>query len=179
MATSRRTFVKGSVATATTMCAPSLPKAQPSPSAARTVRAVLHGDLRIFDPIWTTANMTGNHGLLIYDTLFGLDDARKVQPQMVDKWNVSDDKKTYTFVLRDGLKFHDGQAVTSADVVASIRRWSARDGAAQHMFKRVADTPVKDDKTFQIVLKEPYGLVLDALGKIETNLPVIRRKTDA
>src|SRR5215470_18104244 len=99
MATSRRTFVKGSVATAATMCAPSLPKAQPSPSAARTVRAVLHGDLRIFDPIWTTANMTGNHGLLIYDTLFGMDDARNVQPQMVDTWSISDDRKTYTFTL--------------------------------------------------------------------------------
>jgi peptide/nickel transport system substrate-binding protein len=60
-----------------------------------------------------------------------------------------------------------------------IRRWSARDGAAQHLFKRVADTPVRDDKTFQIVLKEPYGLVLEALGKIETNLPVIMRKKDA
>src|SRR5947207_7300501 len=179
MATSRRTFVKGTVATAAAISAPGLLKAQPAPTKARTVRAVLHGDLKIFDPIWTTANMTGNHGLLIYDTLFGLDDKRDVQPQMVDKWGISDDKKTYTFTLRDGLKFHDGQAVTSADVVASIRRWSARDGAAQHMFKRVVDTPIKDDKTFQIVLKEPYGLVLDALGKIETNLPVIMRKKDA
>ena len=179
MATSRRTFVKGSVATAAAISAPGLLKAQSAPTKARTVRAVLHGDLQIFDPIWTTANMTGNHGLLIYDTLFGLDDKRNVQPQMVDKWGVSDDKKTYTFTLRDGLKFHDGQAVTSADVVASIRRWAARDGAAQHMFKRVADTPIKDDKTFQIVLKEPYGLVLEALGKIETNLPVIMRKKDA
>ena len=179
MTTSRRTFVKGSVATAAAISAPGLLKAQSAPTKARTVRAVLHGDLKIFDPIWTTANMTGNHGLLIYDTLFGLDDKRNVQPQMVDKWGVSDDKKTYTFTLRDGLKFHDGQAVTSADVVASIRRWSARDGAAQHMFKRVADTPIKDDKTFQIVLKEPYGLVLEALGKIETNLPVIMRKKDA
>ena len=164
MATSRRTFVKGTVATAAAVSAPGLLKAQLAPSATKTARVVLHGDLKIFDPIWTTANMTGNHGLLIYDTLFGLDDDRNVKPQMVDKWGVSDDKKTYTFTLRDGLKFHDGQTVTSADVVASIRRWSARDGAAQHLFKRVADTPVKDDKTFQIVLKEPYGLVLEALG---------------
>jgi peptide/nickel transport system substrate-binding protein len=47
------------------------------------------------------------------------------------------------------------------------------------MFHRVADTPVKDDTTFQIVLKERYGLVLDALGKLETNVPVIMRKKDA
>jgi hypothetical protein len=86
MTTSRRTFVKGTVATAAAISAPGLLKAQSAPTKARTIRAVLHGDLKIFDPIWTTANMTGNHGLLIYDTLFGLDDNRKVQPQMVDKW---------------------------------------------------------------------------------------------
>src|SRR5215510_8480459 len=109
MATSRRTFVKGTVATAAAISTPGLLKAQTAPSKARTVRAVLHGDLKIFDPIWTTANMTGNHALLVYDTLFGMDDARNLQPQMVDKWSISDDKKTYTFTLRDGLKFHDGQ----------------------------------------------------------------------
>ena len=179
MAPSRRAFIRGSAATAAVVSAPGLLKAQPAPARARTLRAVLHGDLQVFDPIWTTANMTGNHGLLIYDTLFGMDENRTPQPQMVDKWGVSDDKKTYTFTLRDGQKFHDGQDVTSADVVASIRRWAVRDGAAQHMFRRVADTPIKDEKTFQIVLKEPYGLVLEALGKLETNLPVIMRKKDA
>ena len=179
MAHSRRTFVKGTAAAAAVLSAPGLIKAQSAPTRARTLRAVLHGDLQVFDPIWTTANMTGNHSLLIYDTLFGMDENRKPQPQMVDKWGVSEDKKTYTFTLRAGQKFHDGQDVTSADVVASIRRWAVRDGSAQHMFKRVADTPIKDEKTFQIVLKEPYGLVLDALGKLETNLPVIMRKKDA
>jgi peptide/nickel transport system substrate-binding protein len=179
MTTSRRRFLKGTAATAALAGAPAVVKAQTAPAANRTIKAVMHGDLRVFDPIWTTANMTGNHALMIYDMLFAMDANRKVHPQMVGKWGVSDDKKTYTFSLRDGLKFHDGQAVTSADCVASIRRWAARDGAAQHMFKRVADTPIKDDKTFQIVLKEPYGLVLDALGKLETNLPVIMRKKDA
>jgi peptide/nickel transport system substrate-binding protein len=84
MTTSRRAFVRGSVASAAAISAPGLLKAQPAPTKARTVRAVLHGNLQIFDPIWTTANMTGNHGLLIYDTLFGMDENRKPQPQMVD-----------------------------------------------------------------------------------------------
>src|SRR6185312_14936451 len=171
--------VKGTAATAAGVSAPSLLRAQPTPTPARTLRAVLHGDLQVFDPIWTTANMTGNHALLIYDTLFGMDENRRAQPQMIETWNVSDDRKTYTFTLRGGQKFHDGQDVTSADVVASIRRWAVRDGAAQHMFRRVSDTPIKDEKTFQIVLKEPYGLVIEALGKLETNLPVIMRKKDA
>ena len=100
MAASRRSFLKGSAATTVMVSAPGLLKAQSPPTAAGTLRTVLHGDLQVFDPIWTTANMTGNHGLLIYDTLFGMDEDRKPQPQMVDKWGVSDDKKTYTFSLR-------------------------------------------------------------------------------
>ncbi len=179
MIASRRRFLKGTAATAALSGAPGLLSAQTAPAAARTLKAVMHGDLRVFDPIWTTANITSYHGALIYDTLFGYDVSYKSQPQMVSKWGVSEDKKTYSFELRDGLKFSDGSAVTSADCVASVRRWAARDGAAQHMFKVVADTPVKDDKTFQIVLKEPYGLVLDALGKVSTSVCYVMRKKEA
>ena len=53
----------------------------------------------------------------------------EAQPQMVGKCGLSDDKLTWTFELRDGLKWHDGTPVTSADVMPSIRRWAARDGA--------------------------------------------------
>lgn len=179
MKTTRRRFLEGSAAAAAIAAAPGILTARAQAAKEKTLKAVLHGDLKAFDPIWTTANMTGNHSLLIYDTLFGKDASGKPHPQMVEKYGVSDDKKTYTFQLRDGLKFHDGQDVTSADCVASLRRWAARDAAAQHMFRRVADTRTKDDKTFEIVLKEPYGLVIDALGKLETNLPVIMRKKDA
>jgi peptide/nickel transport system substrate-binding protein len=179
METSRRRVLQGIGASAALAGVPSFVRAQPAPAAQRTIKAVLHADLRVFDPIWTTANVTAIHGLMIYDTLFGTDEKKAVHPQMVETWGASDDKKTYTLTLRDGLKFHDGQAVTAADCVASIRRWAVRDAAGQHLFRRVADTPVKDDATFQIVLKEPYGLVLDALGKIETNEPVIMRKKDA
>ncbi len=82
------------------------------------------GDLQVFDPIVTTTTGTQIHGLAVYDTLFSLDSKLMPQPQMVEKWGVSDDKKTYTFKLRDGLWWHDGTAVTAADCVASIRRWS-------------------------------------------------------
>ena len=83
---------------------------------------IANDHLAILDPIWTTAYMSRNHGYMIYDTLFGTDLAGKPKPQMVDKWNVSKDNLTWTFTLRDGLEFHDGKAVTSEDVVASIKR---------------------------------------------------------
>src|SRR6185369_6216684 len=168
MRTTRRRFVQGTLATTALSGIPRIGRAQPS--RARTVRAVMQGDLRSLDPIWTTANITAYHGAMIYDTLFGLDGNFNPQPQMVDKWGLSDDKLTYTFTLRDGLKFSDGAAVTAADCVASVRRWAARASAGQTMMQRVKDTPVVDDKTFRIVLTEPYGLVIDSLSTISTSL---------
>jgi peptide/nickel transport system substrate-binding protein len=176
MTTTRRRFITGA---AGLIAAPHVSFAQTAPTRARTLRAVMHSDLRVFDPIWTTANITAYHGAMIYDTLFAVDENFAPQPQMVSKWGVSDDKKTYTFELRDGLAFSDGTPVASADCVASIRRWAARDGFGQHLFRRVADTPVVDDKTFRIILSEPYGLVIQALAKLDPSLCFIMKKKDA
>ncbi len=175
----RRTILKGGLAAAALTSAPSIIRAKAQASAARTVKAVMHADLRVLDPIWTTANISAYHGAMIYDTLFGLDANFEPQPQMVSKWGVSDDKLTYTFELRDGLKFSDGAAVTATDCVASVRRWAARAAAGQSMMQRVKDTPVVDDKTFRIVLSEPYGLVIDSLSTISTSLCYMMRKKDA
>jgi peptide/nickel transport system substrate-binding protein len=167
---SRRTFLKTGLAATAAAAAPGRLTAQSAPPAAKTIRAVMHGDLTVLDPIWTTANMSAYHGAMLYDTLFGIDANLETKPQMVSKWGPSDDKKTWTFELRDGLKFSDGTAVTADDVIASLRRWAARDGAGQHMMQRVSDIAKKDDKTFQFILKEPYGYLVDALGKTSTPL---------
>ena len=82
--------------------------AAPAASAETTLKVALHSDLKIIDPVWTTALITTHHGMMVYDTLFSLDEKLQVQPQMVDKWSVSDDKLTWTFTLRDGLEWHDG-----------------------------------------------------------------------
>ena len=146
MKATRRTVLAGGLSAAALASAPAIRSVQAAPSAARTVKAVMHADLRVLDPIWTTANITNYHGAMVYDTLFGLDGNFQPQPQMVDKFGVSDDKLTYTFQLRDGLKFSDGADVTAADCVASVRRWAARSGAGQTMMKRVKDTPVVDEQ---------------------------------
>src|SRR6516162_6424957 len=83
--------------------------------AQKTLRAVMHSDLKILDPIWTTAYIVRNHGYMIYDTLFAADEKGEIKPQMVDKHEVSADKLTHTFTLRDGLLWHDGQPVTAED----------------------------------------------------------------
>ena len=134
-----------------------------------TLRVVAHSDLKILDPIWTTAFIVRNHGYMIYDTLFALDGELKIKPQMVDTWKTSDDKLTWTFTLRDGLEFHDGQPVTSEDVIASLKRWASRDSLGAILWPKVAELKAVDAKTFQIVLKSPTGVVLQALSKPSGN----------
>ena len=87
--------------------------AAPALAQPKTIKAVMHSDLKVLDPIWTTANIVRNHGYMVWDTLFAMDEKLRPQPQMVDAWSLSDDRLTYTFTLRDGLKWHDGKPVTS------------------------------------------------------------------
>src|SRR5882762_8106452 len=145
-------------------------------TAETTLRVVMHSDLKIVDPIWTTAYIVRNHGYMIYDTLFAMDARGEIRPQMVDKYEVSKDQLTYTLALRDGLSWHDGKPVTTEDCVASIKRWSAKDSMGQKLMGFVKDIQVVNAKTFKIVLNEPTGLVLGALGKPSSNVPFMMPK---
>ena len=140
------------------------------------LKVALHSDLKIIDPIWTTALISTHHGNMIYDTLFAVNDKLEVKPQMVDTWTVSPDKLTYSFVLRDGLEWHDGTPVTAEDCVASIRRWAAKDGMGQKLMSVVGELSAPDAKTIRMVLKEPYGLVLETLGKSSSNVAFMMPK---
>ncbi|MEI6204320.1 MAG: ABC transporter substrate-binding protein, partial [Enhydrobacter sp.] len=145
----------------------------------KVLRAVMHADVRVIDPIWTTQTIAGIHGALVYDTLFGNDADQKPHPQMVGKYEVSADRLNYSFTLRDGLKFHDGAPVTTKDVIASLKRWGAKDGVGQRLMGYVTDMKAVDDKTFTMTLKEPYGMVLESLGKSGTSIAAIMREKDA
>lgn len=153
-----------------------------SPSRAqtpKTLRVVPQADLKILDPIWTTAFITRNHGYAIYDTLFGVDADGQVRPQMVSEYSRSDDGKTWTFALRPGLKFHDGAPVTSADVIASLKRWGKRDNLGQKLFAVVSALEPKGDDSLTISLSEPFGLMLEALSKPASVPPFIMPRSVA
>ena len=114
----------------------------PEPASAETVlKVVMHSDLKIVDPIWTTAYIVRNHGYMVYDTLFATDAKGEIKPQMVGKYDVSADKLTYTMTLRDGLLWHDGKPVTAEDCVASIKRWAQKDTMGQKLMSFVKDLP--------------------------------------
>src|SRR5262245_46724793 len=142
----RRTFLKtaagaGALATGSILTAPAISQR----AGVRALRLVPHADLANFDPIWTTAYIARNAGLLVWDMLYGVDRQLQPQRQMVESESVSSDGLTWTFRLREGLKFHDGEPVLSKDVVASINRWAARDSMGQ-MIKTIENELVATDE---------------------------------
>ena len=139
----------------------------------KVLRFIPQADLRMLDPIYTTAYITRNHGFMIYDTLFGTDAHFQPQPQMVDHWAMSADQLVYTFTLRGQLKFSDGTPVRAADCVASLYRWLDKDGTGQLLAKALDKIDAIDDQTFRITLKRPFPLLLNALGKTASNVPFI------
>ncbi|MER8905896.1 ABC transporter substrate-binding protein [Mesorhizobium sp. M0772] len=175
MTITRRDLIKSGLAAGTVLSIPSMLRAQSSPVAARTVRMAM-SDLTVVDPILSISDITYIHAWSVYDTLFAFDSKLVPQPQMVGKWGVSEDKKTYTFELRDGLQFNDGSPVTAADCVASIRRWWQVDGGGKLIKERTSDIATTGDKTFKIVLKKPLGLLLDYLAGGINFLAVMREK---
>jgi peptide/nickel transport system substrate-binding protein len=160
---SRRQVVRGAAAAgaAMTLGAPSV-HAQ---KGRQTLRFVAEADLKIFDPVWTTAYITRNHSYLVYDTLFGTDENLGVKPQMVDQVTVSADGMKYTFTLRDGLRWHDGQPVLSEDCVESLKRWGKKNRFGQLLMAHTGKITSADKKTFTLELAERFGPVLDALGQ--------------
>ncbi|GAC1343749.1 MAG: ABC transporter substrate-binding protein [Acetobacteraceae bacterium] len=130
----------------------------------RVLRFVPQSNLSSPDPIWTTADVTRNHAYLIYDTLYGVDTNLVASPQMCGGHEVSPDKLTWRFTLRDGLAFHDGAPVRAIDCTTSITRWGKRDGFGQILAARLAAMTVLDDKRFELRTKTPFPVMLHALG---------------
>jgi peptide/nickel transport system substrate-binding protein len=136
-----------------------------------TLRFVPHADLTALDPVWRTAYVTRNHGYMIYDTLFGTDAGLQIRPQMVETYSQSGLR--WSFTLRDGLRWHDGHPVTAEDAVESIKRWSRRDPLGTLLARHTARLAAADRKTFTLELGQPFGLVLQALGKPSSPVPFI------
>ncbi len=165
----RREFGAGAAA----LAASGLARPARAATDAKTLRFIAQSDLRVLDPIWTTAYITRNHGYMVFDALFALDDKFQPHPQMVGDYRISPDKLLYSFTLRDGLKFHDGQPVRGRDCVASLKRWMARDSFGQTLAGSVDEMKGGDDKSFTIRLKEPFPLLISALAKVSSLVPVI------
>ncbi|HWX47066.1 MAG TPA: ABC transporter substrate-binding protein [Roseomonas sp.] len=164
----RRRFIATAAGLVAAGAAPPL---RAAPSRARLLRFVPQANLTALDPIWTTAAVTTNHAFNIFDTLYGMDDALNVRPQMAEGHTVSDDGLTWEIRLREGLRWHDGEPVLARDCAASLERWCRRDTFGQSLVARVAEWGTANDRTLRIRLHRPFPLMLQALGKPSSTLP--------
>jgi peptide/nickel transport system substrate-binding protein len=170
----RRTLLKafagaGTLAASGRLSAPALAQG----AAARTLRFVPQANLANFDPIWGTQYVVRNASAMVWDTLYGVDEKLVPQRQMVEAEEVSADGLTWTFRLRPGLKFHDGEPVLAKDVAASLERWAARDQMGLLIKGIQQELIATDDRTVKWVLKKPFPKMLLALGKISTPIAFI------
>jgi len=161
----RRTLLAGFAAT---------PLARPAIAVpASTLRFIPQIDLAFLDPHWSTANITRNHGQMVFDTLYGCDTGFRATPQMLEGHTISDDGKLWRLTLRPGLMFHDNTPVLARDCVASIRRWARRDSFGGMLMKATDELSAPDDRTIQFRLNKPFPLLPDALGKPAAYMPAM------
>ncbi len=160
----RRQFV--AAAASVGLAAPSIGRV----ADASVLRFVPQSDLGILDPIWTSAYVTRNHAMMVYDTLYGIDSGYRVSPQMLAGHVIEDDGRSWTLTLRDGLLWHDGAKVLARDCVASIRRWGARDSFGQTLMSVTDELSAVDDKRLRFRLKRAFPLLPAALGKAGSNV---------
>lgn len=139
----------------------------------RPLRVSLNTELQILDPLVTTINATRVFAYLVFDTLVGLDSQGNYRPQMLEGWEISPDRLTYAFTLRDGLEWSDGAPVTAEDCVASIRRWAKREALGMQLMQATRELRVLDAKRFEMVLNRPFAFVIEALGKAGHTIPVM------
>lgn len=137
----------------------------------RPLRLTMNTELQILDPIVTPSVVTRAFGFMVWDTLVSPDSRGEMRPQMLEGWQVSDDRMTWTFRLREGLEWHDGTPVTAEDCVASLRRWAQRDGLGRQLMAAAREWRVVDQRSFVLVLARPFGQVIQALGKTATPVP--------
>ncbi|MBS7811876.1 ABC transporter substrate-binding protein [Roseococcus pinisoli] len=167
----RRTLMGGAAAAAAVSALPNFSIAQTA--AQRVLRFVPQANLSSLDPLATTAVITRNHGYMVYDTLYGMDDRYQPQPQMAEGARFENGGRTCDVTLRAGLKFHDGEMVRARDCVASLNRWMKRSPMGQKLEATLNSLTAVDDRTLRFDLKRPFPLLLTALGSLNSPVPFI------
>ena len=137
---------------------------------AGTLRIASVGSVQSFDPLWTTASGTGNVSSTILEGLLAYNEDWSIGKMLLDTWETSSDGLTWTFKIRDGVKFHDGTPLTSAEVVGTLNRQKDRAPVFKLVWKDFGQEAFEDfvkpvdDLTFTLNFKEQTGLALDAIA---------------
>ncbi len=165
----RRDFLATTATTGALLAAPRLSLAQNT----RVLRFIPQANLSSLDAVAGTQYVVRNAAMLVWDTLYGVNSKLEPQPQMADSASVSEDGLTWTFKLRAGLMFHDGEKVLPKDIAASLKRWMVRDTMGQIIAAQLVSMDGPDDTTFRIHMTKPFPKMLFAVGKANAPMCLI------
>ncbi|RYJ01678.1 MAG: ABC transporter substrate-binding protein, partial [Acetobacteraceae bacterium] len=152
---------------------PNVLRAQGTAGATTVLRFVPQSDLTLLDPVFNTALVTRNHGMMVYDQLYGLDSSYTAQPQLVEGHVIEDDGRSWRITLREGITFHDGTPILARDAIASIDRWTRADVLGQNIRAITTAMTAVSDRVFLVKLKQPFPLLATALAKPSSYCPVM------
>ena len=151
-----------------------------------TIKFVPQGSIKIIDPIATGAIVTGTVGRHAYDQLFWRDKNYEIYPQMLDSWKLSDDGKEYTFKVRAGQTFHNGDPLRMLDIAETHNRFARVDPLGRQLLGISAGNEGKErsDQVFNQVLdeanntivmkfQEPTAMVLEFLAQLDPRQPSV------
>ncbi len=128
-------------------------------------------DSEILDPVMTANNCDiWVLNMMVEGLVTSSDDGQEIIPAVADKWDVSDDNLTYTFHIRDGIKFSDGNPVTAEDCVYSVQRAKDAEGPWLGMLDMVDTIEDGGDGTVVIKLKEASPSFLSALAMFDCGI---------
>ncbi len=132
------------------------------------------------DQMTSNTISTRNIAMNIYETLMTRDENNNPILELAQSMEESSDHLSYTFRLRDGVRFHNGKAMTSADVVASFDRYK-RVGQQRSTLDNVAGWEAPDEQTFVIRMSRPQPTFLEALSSFSVPIVIIpaEHKDDA
>lgn len=122
------------------------------------------GCIECFNPLQATAGFTWLEKYYSKLVLYNVDFS-EMQGELAESWEASEDGTTYTLHLRDGVKWHDGEDFTSADVKFTIELAANPDSASWigAKFSGVTSIDTPDDLTVVLNMETPNAAILDAL----------------
>jgi peptide/nickel transport system substrate-binding protein len=146
--------------------------AAPTGSAGGSVTFARAVDAENMDPVTQDGNINIWILMSIYDQLIRVDEqGTGLLPGLATDWEVSDDALTYTFSIRDGVKYSDGSDLTVEDIKWSIERArDTEDSPWTFTLVQVADIQTPDDATVVITLSEPWSPFLSDISMFNASI---------
>ncbi len=156
------------VALALSACGSGSPPAAPAGGSAQSNAAItisLNADPPSLDPAFSSAFVDRQVHNSLFDKLVDLDANGKVVPMLATEWKVSDDGLSYTFTLREGVKFHDGTDFNAEAVKANLERYMTdQKSTRRNELGAVQSVEAVDAKTVKITLKQAFAPFLSVLS---------------